>query len=60
MKRKAANLPQGQSMNPVERVVEREARRESWVTKILRHARLATGRPPPHGDPHERGSKGSS
>lgn len=45
MKRKPANLPRGQSMNPEERAVEEDARREPWLTKILRHARLAKGRP---------------
>jgi len=47
MKRKPANLPRGESMNPEERAVEEDARRESWVTKMLRHARLAKGRPDP-------------
>lgn len=47
MKRKPANLPRGQSMNPEERGVEQDAMRESWVTKLLRHARLAKGRPAP-------------
>lgn len=47
MKRKAANLPRGKSMNPEERVVEKDAETESWVTKLLRHARLAKGRPEP-------------
>jgi len=41
-------------MHPEERAVEQDAARESWVTKILRHARLATGRPAP-GKGRERG-----
>src|SRR5690606_31881011 len=47
MKRKPANLPRGDSMNAEERAVEQDARRESWLTKILRNTRLAKGRPPP-------------
>ena len=47
MKRKPANLPKGKSMNPEERVVEREALKESWLTKLRRHARLTKGRPGP-------------
>ncbi len=47
MKRKPANLPRGRSMHPEERAVERDAAGESWLTKILRHARLTKGRPAP-------------
>lgn len=47
MKRKPANLPRGDSMNPEERVVEQDARKESWLTKILRNTRQAKGRPQP-------------
>lgn len=47
MKRKPANLPHGQSMNPQERVVEKEAKRESWLRKILRNTKEARARPAP-------------
>jgi len=47
MKRKPGNLPRGESMNPEERGVEQDAVKESWLTKIRRHARLAKGRPAP-------------
>lgn len=36
-------------MNPEERAVEQDARRESWLTKILRNTRLSRGRPSPDG-----------
>jgi hypothetical protein len=47
VKRKPANLPRGKSMNPEERAVEEDARKETWLTKILRNTRLAKGRPAP-------------
>ena len=50
MTEKPANRPRGESMNPEERVVEQAASKESWVTKLRRHARLAKGRPAPDRD----------
>jgi hypothetical protein len=41
-----------------DRLLEREARRESWLTRLLRHRWLANGRPNPRGtpsDPHNEG-----
>ncbi len=45
MTEKPAKRPRGESMNPEERGVEQAASKESWVTKLLRHARLTKGRP---------------
>jgi hypothetical protein len=47
VKKKPANMPRGKSMNPEERAVENDARRESWLTKILRNTRQSKGRPSP-------------
>jgi hypothetical protein len=47
VKKKPANMPKGESMNPEERAVESDARRESWLTKIIRNARQSKGRPAP-------------
>ncbi len=45
--KKAANRERGDSMNPEERVVEDEARRESWVKKVRRTLRLSRAKPDP-------------
>lgn len=51
MKKKAANLPRGESRNPEEKVVEPEARKESWLKRMLRNTREARGRPDPKRKP---------
>ncbi|MBN1237090.1 MAG: hypothetical protein JXB36_01240 [Gammaproteobacteria bacterium] len=51
MKKKPANMPRGESMNPEERVVETEARKESWLKRLLRSARQDKGRPDPNRKP---------
>jgi hypothetical protein len=41
-----------------DRLLEREARRESWLSRLWRNRRLSKGRPTPHNGPAEPG-KGS-
>lgn len=51
MKKKPANMPRGDSMNPEERGVEPAARKESWLKKLLRNTRESKGRPAPQRKP---------
>jgi hypothetical protein len=51
MKKKPANMPRGESLNPEERVVESEARKESWLKKLIRNTRQSKGRPDPNRKP---------
>lgn len=53
MRKKPANMPRGKSMNPEERVVESEARKESWLKKLLRTTRQDKGKPEPPKKPRQ-------
>jgi hypothetical protein len=41
-----------------DRLLESEARRESWLTRLLRHRWLANGRPNPRGTPDDSHKEG--